>query len=236
MSQAIFQTGMSWKMVEGKWHEIREAFEGFSIKRVASFTDDDLDRLAADRRVICNRRKLAAIIHNAKQILEKDKEYPSFQEYLRLNDDFDKTLAALRKDSAGKIIVDRRRRMAVWTVNNTGRTYRHGRKEILRRAVRSAGGWIVQQIQPSSDVVLAQRGQFIKFRPDTLPGPMQRVGRHGCRINKALVGHEERTCLGQLEGPKGTCTLRASLCFRLLLRPLDQCRVVINNVHIHLFE
>lgn len=98
MSQAIFQTGMSWKMVEGKWHEIREAFEGFSIKRVASFTDDDLDRLAADRRVIRNRRKLAAIIHNAKQILEKDKEYPSFREYLRLNDDFDKTLAALRKD------------------------------------------------------------------------------------------------------------------------------------------
>ena len=27
MSQAIFQTGMSWKMVEEKWHEIREAFE-----------------------------------------------------------------------------------------------------------------------------------------------------------------------------------------------------------------
>ena len=98
MSQAIFQTGMSWSMVERKWHEIREAFEGFSVKRIASFTEDDLDRLAADRRVIRNRRKLAAIIHNAKQILEKDKVYPSFQEYLRSNDDFDETLATLRKD------------------------------------------------------------------------------------------------------------------------------------------
>lgn len=98
MSQAIFQTGMSWRMVEGKWHEIREAFDGFSIKRIASFTEDDLDRLAADRRVIRNRRKLAAIIHNAKQILEKDKQHHSFQKYLREHEDFDDTLVALRKD------------------------------------------------------------------------------------------------------------------------------------------
>ena len=37
MSQAIFQAGLNWKMVENKWPHFRRAFANFSINKVAKF-------------------------------------------------------------------------------------------------------------------------------------------------------------------------------------------------------
>ena len=59
MSKSVFQSGMSWKVVENKWPGIREAFREFDAEAVADLSPDDLDELASDRRVIRNRRKLA---------------------------------------------------------------------------------------------------------------------------------------------------------------------------------
>lgn len=36
MSKSVFQTGISWKVVESKWPGTREAFQGFDPVRVAT--------------------------------------------------------------------------------------------------------------------------------------------------------------------------------------------------------
>ena len=97
MSKAVFQTGMSWKVVEAKWPGIREAFRGFDAQAVARLTPEDLDRLTNDPRVIRNRRKLDAIVANAARMIELKAEHGTLRRYLRSHASFDATVADLRK-------------------------------------------------------------------------------------------------------------------------------------------
>ncbi len=65
MSKVVFQSGMSYKIVDSKWPGIREAFHGFDAAKVAGMTPSDVDRLTQDTKVIRNRRKLESIVGNA---------------------------------------------------------------------------------------------------------------------------------------------------------------------------
>jgi DNA-3-methyladenine glycosylase I len=96
ITRAVFQSGMSWRVVEAKWDGFREAFSGFDPARVAAFTDDDVERLAADTRIIRNRRKIEATITNAQAMIALDGEPGGFVGWLRSQPDFDATVAALR--------------------------------------------------------------------------------------------------------------------------------------------
>ena len=42
MTRAVFQTGLSWRVIEAKWPGFREAFFSFDPKRVAAFTQEDM--------------------------------------------------------------------------------------------------------------------------------------------------------------------------------------------------
>jgi DNA-3-methyladenine glycosylase I len=97
MSKAIFQTGISWQVVHNKWPGIREAFHDFDHQRVASLTEAELAEISADPRVIRNRKKIEAIVDNARQMLDLEEQHGSFKNYLRSHGDFDKTVADLRK-------------------------------------------------------------------------------------------------------------------------------------------
>jgi len=96
ISRAVFQSGMSWRVVEAKWEGFREAFAGFDPGAVAAFTDDDVERLAGDTRIIRNRRKIEATISNAQAMLELEARPGGFAGWLRSHSDFDATVAALR--------------------------------------------------------------------------------------------------------------------------------------------
>lgn len=97
MSKAVFQTGMSWKVVESKWPSTREAMRGFDVAALADLTEADLDELAKDTRVIRNRRKLDAIVHNAQRMLELEEKHGDFQTYLRSHDSFPDAAKDLKK-------------------------------------------------------------------------------------------------------------------------------------------
>lgn len=97
MSKAVFQSGMSWRVVNAKWPDTNEAFHSFEIGRVAALTEEELDELAQDKRVIRNRRKLAAIVHNAQRIIELDAEHGDFINYLRSQSDFYDVVKDLKK-------------------------------------------------------------------------------------------------------------------------------------------
>ncbi|KAA3648249.1 MAG: hypothetical protein DWQ07_04430 [Chloroflexi bacterium] len=98
MSKVVFQSGMSWKVVEAKWATTREAFHDFDVHKVADMSEKDVEDLTQDTRVIRNHRKLAAIVGNAQRMIDLDKEHGSFKKYLRSHEDFDATLKAIRKD------------------------------------------------------------------------------------------------------------------------------------------
>ena len=45
MAKCIFQAGFNWTVVEEKWSSFEEAFEKFDPKSVATFREEDTDRL-----------------------------------------------------------------------------------------------------------------------------------------------------------------------------------------------
>jgi 3-methyladenine DNA glycosylase Tag len=83
MSKSVFQTGISWKVVESKWPGIKEALLGFDPARISKLTSAEIDRMLQDRRLIRNRRKIEAIVYNAGRLLQLDRDYNGFQKYLR---------------------------------------------------------------------------------------------------------------------------------------------------------
>ena len=97
MSKSVFQTGISWRVVESKWPGIREAFRGFDPVKVSKLTGEEMEALAQDTRIIRNRLKIQAIAGNARRMLELDKEYKGFRNYLRSKKTYDELTADLRK-------------------------------------------------------------------------------------------------------------------------------------------
>lgn len=100
LARVMFQTGISWRVVDAKWPGIRDAFHGFDPDRVAKLTSRDIDRLMGDTRVIRNRKKLEAIVGNARRMLELNAEHRGFKRYLESLGDFEATRKALRKEFA----------------------------------------------------------------------------------------------------------------------------------------
>jgi len=78
----INQAGLSWITILKKAGNFGKAYHGFSIDRVARYTDKDRARLLADAGIIRNRLKVNAAIVNAQKILELRKEYGSFKGWL----------------------------------------------------------------------------------------------------------------------------------------------------------
>jgi 3-methyladenine DNA glycosylase Tag len=97
MSKAVFQSGISWRVIEAKWEGFREAFEGFDPETVAGFDPPDVDRLTQDTRIVRNRRKIEATVHNARTMIDLDREHRGFRNYLRSHGDFDQTVEDLRR-------------------------------------------------------------------------------------------------------------------------------------------
>lgn len=82
MCRIIFQAGLNWSVIDKKWPTTQKAFDRFSTKKVAGYTDSDVARLMKDEGIVRNRGKISAIIENAKEFERIRKEHGSFQTYL----------------------------------------------------------------------------------------------------------------------------------------------------------
>jgi DNA-3-methyladenine glycosylase I len=69
LSLEAFQAGLSWITILKRRAAFRDAFFGFDIGTVAALTDEQIDRLAGDERIIRNRRKILATRSNARVTL-----------------------------------------------------------------------------------------------------------------------------------------------------------------------
>jgi DNA-3-methyladenine glycosylase I len=70
MSLEAFQSGLSWLIILRKRDNFRRAFRGFDVKKVARFTDADVQRLLADDGIVRNRAKIEATIANARAAVD----------------------------------------------------------------------------------------------------------------------------------------------------------------------
>ncbi len=63
------QAGLSWRTILTRREGYRAAFDGFEIERIATYDDDERERLRSDERIIRNRAKIAATVTNARATL-----------------------------------------------------------------------------------------------------------------------------------------------------------------------
>ncbi|WP_239092604.1 DNA-3-methyladenine glycosylase I [Paractinoplanes abujensis] len=66
MTLEAFQSGLSWITILRKRPAFRAAFAGFSIDKVAAFSEADAARLMADTGIVRNRMKIDAALANAR--------------------------------------------------------------------------------------------------------------------------------------------------------------------------
>jgi DNA-3-methyladenine glycosylase I len=78
----INQAGLSWETILKKEKTFRTAYDDFNIKKVASYTEKDRERLMSDSGIIRNRLKVNAAIENARTIMGLQKEHGSFKKWL----------------------------------------------------------------------------------------------------------------------------------------------------------
>lgn len=82
MTQCVFNAGFNWRVIAAKWDGFEAAFHGFLPGRVAFFSDEDLDRLVSDTRIVRNGQKIKATIENARFVAETSKESDGFGRFL----------------------------------------------------------------------------------------------------------------------------------------------------------
>ena len=75
-----FQAGLSWITILKRREGFRQAFKNFDLVKVAKFSERDVERLMQDAGIIRNRAKIEATIHNARLILELQKQGKSISD------------------------------------------------------------------------------------------------------------------------------------------------------------
>jgi DNA-3-methyladenine glycosylase I len=78
----INQAGLSWETILRKKENFYKAFDNFDVKKVAKYGEKKIQELLQDAGIIRNRLKINAAITNAKKILELQKEFGSFKNWI----------------------------------------------------------------------------------------------------------------------------------------------------------
>lgn len=76
------QAGLSWSTILKRRDGYRKAFSNFEPEQVVNFSQDQIEQLYENSEIIRNKRKINATITAAKLVLEIQKEFGSFDNYL----------------------------------------------------------------------------------------------------------------------------------------------------------
>ena len=78
----VMQCGLNWNMMINKREIFRSCFDGFDYDKVAEYGEMDIERILSTEGMIRSRRKVEAIINNARCFKKIREEFGSFSEYL----------------------------------------------------------------------------------------------------------------------------------------------------------
>ena len=82
MTKCVFRSGFVWQIIEHKWPGFEAAFDHFDTVACAMLSDEDLERLGQDERVVRNNKKIASVRGNAQFVREVKDEHGGFGHYL----------------------------------------------------------------------------------------------------------------------------------------------------------
>ena len=82
MSLRIFRAGLKHSLVDAKWPAFEEVFNRFELRRVRAMSDEALEALLADSRVIRHWGKLKSVRDNAAMMIAVAEEHGSFGAWL----------------------------------------------------------------------------------------------------------------------------------------------------------
>ena len=82
MSRRIFRAGLRHSMVDAKWSAFEEVFDGFNIDSVRLMSDEDMEALMGDKRIIRHWGKIKSVRANAITMHELSEEGMAFGEFL----------------------------------------------------------------------------------------------------------------------------------------------------------
>jgi DNA-3-methyladenine glycosylase I len=77
------QAGLSWSTILKKRDNYRRAFDHFNVMTISRYDTHKVKSLLADSGIVRNRLKISATIQNAKSFLAVQKEFGSFDKYVR---------------------------------------------------------------------------------------------------------------------------------------------------------
>jgi DNA-3-methyladenine glycosylase I len=77
-----FQSGLSWRTILTKRENFRCAFQHFDFNKVALFSGKDVEALLDNKGIVRNKRKILAVINNAKRALEMIEKEGSLAAFL----------------------------------------------------------------------------------------------------------------------------------------------------------
>lgn len=76
------QAGLSWETVLKKREGYKNAFKNFDVQSVSNMTDEELENLMQNPKIIRNRLKIFSVRKNALAFIQIQKEFGSFDKYL----------------------------------------------------------------------------------------------------------------------------------------------------------
>lgn len=82
MSIRIFQAGLNQKMIINKWPAFEEVFHDFDIDTVRMMSDESLEALMHEKRIVRHWGKIQSVRHNAQAIDDINEETGGFVEWL----------------------------------------------------------------------------------------------------------------------------------------------------------
>ncbi len=77
-----FQAGLSWECILNKRDDFRIAYDNFNAGKIANYSEEKIQELLQNKKIIRNQLKIRASINNAKIFIEIKKEYGTFYHYL----------------------------------------------------------------------------------------------------------------------------------------------------------
>lgn len=78
----VMQCGLNWNMMINKREIFRKCFDNFEYDLIAKYGEKDIERIMKTDGMIKSRKKIEAVINNAKCFQEMRKEFGSFCNYL----------------------------------------------------------------------------------------------------------------------------------------------------------
>jgi 3-methyladenine DNA glycosylase Tag len=82
MTKKIFQSGFVWRVVENKWEGFETVFWGFEPHKLELASDEQIERMSQDKRIIRNYTKVKSVRDNAYFVQRMSEKYDGFGQFI----------------------------------------------------------------------------------------------------------------------------------------------------------